>query len=149
MMAAGPGHTQLHQPQIAPELSVEGPHQAQTAQGTPQALEGIAGIEHFKGVLQRVAAAAVHRRVDLDVAPGEHQQGGAKGLHHLGEHPLHIEHRHRSEIEDALGQHRELLVEVIGQIDRTDGEDRIAGQAHQQHPVIHRHGLGCQGESGR
>jgi hypothetical protein len=57
-------------------------------------------------MLQRVAAASIHRRIDLDVTPGKHQQGG------------------------------ETPVQVIDQVGGANRKDRIAGQPHQQHPLI-------------
>ena len=134
--AAGPAQPPAHQGQVAPELPIERGHQAQATEGTPQAPQWIARIEHLKGVLQGIAAAAIHRRIDLDVAPGEHQQGGPKCGDHLQQHPLHIQHGHGRQIQDPLAQLGELFVQVIGQIDRPDREDGIAGQPHQQHPVV-------------
>ncbi|MFN9939753.1 MAG: hypothetical protein ACK56I_09795, partial [bacterium] len=45
------------------------------------------------------------------------------------------------QVEQPLLQVGEALVQMVGQIDRADGEDRIAGQPHQQHPVV-AHGSG-------
>ena len=138
---SGPLEPPAHQAQIPPELSIKRSHQAQPPQSPPQPPHRIAGIEHLEGVLQRVPAPAVHRGVDLNVTPGEHQQRGPEGRHRGQEHPLHIEHRQGGQIEDALGKARKSLVQVIGQVDRADREDRIARQAHQQHPVV-AHGNG-------
>jgi hypothetical protein len=137
---------------VAPKLAVERPHQPQAPQGTPQAPQRIAGIEHLEGVLQRIATAAIHRRIDLDVPPGEHQQGGAEGVDALQQHRLHIQQRHRRQVEDLLRQGRKLLVQMIGQVHRADRKDRVAGQPHQQHPLITGGGLtqtARQGKSGR
>jgi hypothetical protein len=86
-------------------------------------------------MLQRIAAAAVHRRIDLDVPPGEHQQAGAKGLHRGQEHPIHIQQGHGGQIQNPLGNVWETLMDVIGQINGPDRENGVAGQAHQQDPV--------------
>ena len=152
LVAAGPAQAAAHQAQVAPQLAVKGAHQAQPAEGTTQAPQRIAGIEHLKGVLQRIAAAPVHRGIDLDVPPGEHQQGGAESIDPLQQHRLHIQQRHGGQIKDLLRQGGELLVQVIGQVHRANREDRVARQPHQQHPLITGGGLcqtACQGKSGR
>ena len=109
-MAAGQPQSAAHQGEIAAQLAVIGPHQPQATEGPTQAAQRVARIEHLEGVLQRIAAPAVHRRVDLDIAPGEHQQGGTEGGHHLRQDPLHIEQGHRRQIEDALRQAGEGFV---------------------------------------
>jgi hypothetical protein len=104
-------------------------------QGTSEALQRILGVEDFKGVLKRIAPPAIHRGIDLNVAPGEHQQGGPEPIDLGQQHPLHIEHGQGRQIKKRLGESREALMQVIGQINGTDRKDRIAGQAHEQHPL--------------
>ena len=139
--ATGRAQTTAHQAQVAPKLAIERRHQPQAAEGTAQALDRIAGVEHLKGVLQRVTAAPIHRGIDLNVAPGEHQQRGLEPLDLLLQHILHIQQRHRRQIKDALLELRKLFVDVIGQVHRADRKDGIAGQAHQQHPLFLQGGL--------
>ena len=83
LVAPRPTQAAANQAHVAQQLAVVGAHEPQAPNGTPQALEGIAGIEHLKRVLQGVAAAAIDGGVDLDVAPGKHQQGGAELVNRL------------------------------------------------------------------
>jgi len=124
------------QAQIAPELPVKGGHQTQPAKGTAQTANGIQGVEDLKGVLQGVAPATIHRGIDLNVPPGKDQNGGPEALDPLQQHRLDIQQGDSSQIKDLLGQSGELFVQMIGQIHRANRENRIAGEPHEQHPLI-------------
>ena len=146
----GPFEAAAHQAQVAPKLSVERCHQLQAAQGTSQPLEGIAGIEHLEGVLERIASPSIDGGIDLDIAPRKHQQAGLESAHRCVEHPLDIQNWHCGQVQDLLAHLGKLLMQMVGQIDRAHRKNRIAGQAHQQNPVIARldrgvHGTGLPG----
>ena len=111
-------------------------HQPQTTKRSMQALERIAGIEDLEGILKRIASPAIHRGIDLDIPPGEHQQRWAELIDCLEQHPPHVQHRKSSEIKDPLGHPRETFVEMVREVDRPDREDGIAGQPHKQHPFL-------------
>ena len=113
-----------------------GGHQPQTTQGTVKALERVAGVKDLEGVLQGVTTTAVDRGINLNVPPGEHQKRGAELIHSGDQHPLHVEHRERRQVQDALRHPWETFVEMVGQIDRTDRKNWVAGQPHQQHPFL-------------
>ena len=128
--------TGSHQTLITEQLSVMTGHQPQSTQGTVQALERIAGVKNFEGVLKGVAATAVDRCVNLNVPPGEHQEGGAELIHGGDQHPLDVKNWQCRQIQDALRHPGKTLMEMVRQVDRTDRENWIAGQPHQQHPFL-------------
>jgi len=154
-VAPGPAQAAADQAHISQQLAVIGAHQPQAPQCPSQTAQGIAGIEDLEGMLQGVAAAAIDGGVDLDVAPGKHQQGGAELVNRLAQRRLAIEGGQGRQIEELLLQARELFVQVVGQIDGPHRKDGIAGQAHQQQPLVAggRQGpgvwLGRGGEPGR
>ena len=73
-MAPSSAKALTHQPLIAMQLSVMAGHQPQSTERPMQTFQGIAGIEHFKGVLQWIAPPAVHRGVNLNISPREDKQ---------------------------------------------------------------------------
>ena len=131
-MATRPFQTMAHQFLIAMKLAVMTGHQAQSAQGPFDPLQRIACVKNFKRVLKRVATPAIHRCINLDVSPGEHEQRGLKLIHHIEQNTLNIKNRQGCQIKNALRQIRKTLVQVISQINRANREDRIAWQAHKQ-----------------
>ena len=135
-MTTGLSQSGSHQTLIAEQLSVMGGHQPQTTQSTVQALERIAGIEHFKGVLKWIATPAVDGRVDLDVPPGEHQKRGAELIDGGEQDPLNVEDWQCRQVKNALRHSWEAFVQMVRQIDRTDRKNRITGEPHQQHPFL-------------
>ena len=90
-MVAGTLETTPDQTQVAPKLAIERAHQLHPAQGTTQAPQWIAGVKNFKRVLQRIAAAPINGRIDLDISPGEHQQGGPESIDRGPKHPVNIQ----------------------------------------------------------
>ena len=132
LVATGSSETTSNQAQIAPELAIKRTHQLQSAQGAAQSPQRIACIKHLEGILQRVAPATINRGINLDIPPGEHQQGGPKSINAGAQNPIDIEHGNSGKVQQALRQVRKLLVQMISQIDRTNRENRIAGKSDQQ-----------------
>ena len=105
-------------------------------EGTAQPADRIQGVEDLKGVLKRIAPATIHRGIDLNVSPGEHQNRGPEALDALEQDGFDIQERHSRQIENLLRQLRELLVQVICQVNGADRKNWIAGEPHEQHPLI-------------
>ena len=82
-----------HQSLIAGELSVMTGHQAESTQCTVQSLQGIAGVEDFKRILQWVATPTINRGIDLNVPPGKHQKCGAELVNRDAQNPVHVQNR--------------------------------------------------------
>ncbi len=76
LVAFGPLNALFDQALVAPEFAVIGRNQLETAPGTTNFFEGIAGVVKLKGILERVASATIHRRIDLQIAPRVNQQIG-------------------------------------------------------------------------
>ena len=121
---------------VPTKLAVMTSHQAKSAERTMQTLQGVLRVKDFERVLKRIATTAINRRVDLNVPPRKHQQRGLELINGVQQNPLDIKDRQGCQIKNALGQPWKTLVQVVGQIDRTDRKDRIAGQADQQHPLL-------------
>ena len=136
MMSTSTLQTLANKVLIAMKLPVVAGHQPQATQSSMQALQRVAGIEHLKRVLQRVATPTVHRRIDLDIPPGEHEQRGLELIDGGQQHTLDIQHGQCGQVEDALGHRREALVQVVRQIDGTYRKNGIAGEPYQQHPFL-------------
>ena len=136
MMAPRPFHALAHQRLVAEQFAVVARHQPQTTEGPMQPFQRIAGIKHFKRVLKWVATAPIHRGIDLNVSPGEHQKRGTELIDGDAQHAMHVQHRQGSEIQDPLGHAGKTLVQMVGQIDRTDRKDGIARQTNKKHPFI-------------
>ena len=96
--AAGGGQAPAQQAQVAPQLAIEGRHQPQSTHGSPQPPQRIAGVKNLEGMLQGIAAPAIHGGIDLDVAPGKHQQRRPKAADRGQQHPLHIQQRHGGQV---------------------------------------------------
>jgi hypothetical protein len=103
-------------------------HELKAAQSTAQPLQRITGIEDLKGVLQGVAAATINRGIDLNVTPRKDQQRGSELLNRGQQNALHIEQRQGRQIQQPLLKCWELLVKVVGQIDRPDRKIGLQGK---------------------
>ena len=105
------------------------------AQGSAQPPQGVACVKDLEGILQRVAPPTIYRGINLDIPPRKHQQGGPKSINAGAQNPVDIEHGNSGEVQQSLRQVRKLLVQMISQIDRTNRENRIAGESDQQHSL--------------
>ena len=135
-MTSGPTQPESDQSLIAREFAVMAGHQPKATESAVQTFQRIAGVEHLKGVLKRIATPPIHGGVNLDVPSGEHQEGGTELINRDAQNPMHIKHRQCSEIKNALRNVGETLVQVIGEVDRPDRKDGITGQSDQQNPFI-------------
>ena len=106
-----------------------------------QALQRITGVKDLERILKRIAPPPIDRRIDLDVSPGEHQQGGAELINRDAQNPVHVQNRQRSQVEDALRDSRETFVQMIGEVDGADRKNGIARKPDQQHPLAGKLGL--------
>ena len=116
-------------------------HQPESTKGTVQSLQGIAGIEDLKGILQRVTAPTINGGIDLNVPPREDQKSGAKLVNGDAQNPMHIQNRQSSQIKNPLRNSGKAFVQMISEIDRADRKNGIAGQTDQQHPFAGKLGL--------
>ena len=107
-------------------------HQPKATKSAVQTLQRIAGVEHLKRVLKRIATPPINGGVDLDVPPG----GLTELINRDAQSPMHIKQRQCNEIKDALRNVRETLVQVIGKVVRPDRKDGITGQSDQQNSFI-------------
>ena len=100
-----------------------------------QTLQRVFGIKNLEGVLQGITPTAINRGIDLNISPRKHQQGGLELIHCVHQDTLNIQNRQSSQIQNALGHIRKTLVEMIGQINRANRKNWVAGEAHQQDPL--------------
>ena len=114
-----------------------------------QTLQRITGVKDLERILKRIAPPPIDRRINLDVSPRENQQRRLELVNSGVQHAMDIQHRQSRKIQDALGHLWKTLVQVVGEINRADREDRIAGQPYQQHPFLMWCHVSCHGVSGR
>ena len=136
LVAACTFQTLTHQTLVPAQLAVMTAHQLKPTQGSMQTLQRVTGVEDLERILKRVAPPPIDRRIDLDVSPREHQQRRLELVNCGVQHAMDIQHRQSSKIQDALRHLREAFVQMVGEVDRPDRKDRIAGQPHQQHPFL-------------